>query len=157
MNIKEVAEEHPELLTAILAASSGPLGEVLVARALRRIGFEVSVLSNNWRQRDLRVIAPDGREFFIETKTVRTKGSPWIIHTPPDPERSHFWVMVHAPREADSLPREQDVRFFVLTAGEALDAWKCSSPVTSGAAIVGDIRWRNLPAGCEDAFFKLDR
>ena len=26
MNIREVADEHPELLSAILAASSGPLG-----------------------------------------------------------------------------------------------------------------------------------
>jgi hypothetical protein len=47
MDIREVADEHPELLAAILAASSGPLGEILVARALRSQGHQVSVLSNN--------------------------------------------------------------------------------------------------------------
>lgn len=157
MNIQDVAAEHPELLAAILAASSGPLGEVLVARALRRIGCEVSILSSNWRQRDLRVKTPGGRELFVETKTVKAKGSPWIINSPPDPERSQIWVLVHAPRAADALPRDEDVRFFVLTAKEALETWKLSSPATTGATIVGDIRWRNLPADCEGAFVKFGR
>jgi hypothetical protein len=155
MNIREIAEQQPELLAAILAASSGPLGEILVARALQRLGCEVCVLSNNWRQRDLRVITPDGRELFVETKTVRGRNSPWIINTPPDPARSQVWVLVYAPRAPDTLPQEEDVRFFVLTAEEALEAWKRSPPASPNAQIKGDIRWSNLPADCEGAFHKL--
>lgn len=155
MDILEVAKAHTDLLAAILSASSGPLGEILVARALTNVGYEVSVLSNNWRQRDLRVAAQD-REFFVETKTVRQKGACWIVNSPPDPTRSEFWILVHAPRAADTLPRDEDVRFFVLTAYEALEAWKRSSPaINSKASIQGDIRWQNLPVGCEGAFHKL--
>ncbi len=141
MDVREIAEDHAELLAAILAASSGPLGEILVARAMRRHGCKVTVLANNWRQRDLQIVTRDGRDLFIETKTVRQKGSCWIVNTPPDPARSQFWVLVHAPRKADSLPCEEDVRFFVLTSGEALEAWNRSSPaINSKAAIEGDIR-----------------
>lgn len=156
MDIRQVANEHPELLAAILAASSGPLGEILVARALRRCGCEVTVLSNNWRQRDLQVVTPDGRELFVETKTVRQKGQCWIVNAPPDPARSQMWILVHAPRAADTLPREEDVRFFVLTTAEALAAWERSSPAANpSAAIKGDIRWHNLPADCDGAFGKF--
>jgi len=155
VNIREIAEQQPELLAAILAASSGPLGEVLVARALQRLGCGVFVLSNNWRQRDLRVVTPAGRELFVETKTVRGRSSPWIVNAPPDPARSQVWVLVYAPREPDALPREEDVRFFVLTTEEALEAWKLSPPASAGAQIKGDIRWSNLPADCEGAFHKL--
>jgi hypothetical protein len=155
VNIREIAEQQPELLGAILAASSGPLGEILVARALRRLGCEVFVLSNNWRQRDLRVVTAAGRELFVETKTVRGRRSPWIINTPPAPARSQVWVLVYAPRASNALPREEEVRFFVLTTEEALEAWKRSPPASADAQIKGDIRWSNLPPDCEGAFHKL--
>jgi hypothetical protein len=158
MNIQEVAAEHPELLAAILAASSGPLGEILVARALRSRGCKVSVLSNNWRQRDLQVVTANGRTVFVETKTVRQKGSVWIVNSEPDPERSQFWILVYAPRLAEGLPRDEDVRFFVLTCEEAIEAWRRSSPaVNINASIRGDIRWHNLPKDCEGAFFKFEQ
>ena len=156
MDIRQVADQHPELLASILAASSGPLGEILVAQALRKLGLAVEVLSNNWRQRDLKIETEDGRSFFIETKTVRQQGSVWIVNQPPDPMQSKFWILVCAPRTADSLPREEDVRFFVLSTEEALEAWSKSSPAKNPkAAIIGDIRWNNLPDDCENAFHKI--
>ena len=97
-----------------------------------------------------------GRELFVETKTVCGRNSPWIINTPPDPARSQIWVLVYAPRAPEALPREEDVRFFVLTAEEALEAWKRSPPASVSAQIKGDIRWSNLPPDCEDAFYKLE-
>ncbi len=157
MDIRELVDGQAELLASILGASSGPLGELLAARALKSRGCDVAVLSNNWRQRDLKVSTLQGRELFIETKTVRQKGACWIVNAPPDPERSQIWILVHAPRAADSLPRDEDVKFFVLTSEEALESWKRSSPaINPNAAIKGDIRWQNLPEGCENAFYKLD-
>ena len=157
MDIREVADEHPELLAAILAASSGPLGEILVAPALRDRGHQVAVLSNNWRQRDLLVTTPSGRQFFVETKTVTKKGACWIVNAPPDPSQSEFWILVHAPRPAEGLPRDEDVRFFVLSGAQALEAWNRSSPAKNlNASIKGDIRWQHLPENCEGSFDKLD-
>jgi hypothetical protein len=65
--------------------------------------------------------------------------------------------LVQAPRNSEALPLDEDVRFFVLSSIQALEAWQRSSPAKNlSASIKGDIRWQNLPGDCEDAFHKLE-
>jgi hypothetical protein len=42
MDIAKIAQEHPKLLTSILAKSTGAIGEVLVADKLSSLGYRHS-------------------------------------------------------------------------------------------------------------------
>lgn len=135
--------DHPDILRSILAYSSSAIGELLTARHLASQGYEVVPTNNNSRQRDLKVTAPSGHQFHIEVKTVRGKGSPFLVNRCPDPERSAYWVFVHAPREATGLPAEADVSFFVLTCAEAAAIWRDSNKAAISTSAY-DIKWRYL-------------
>jgi hypothetical protein len=106
----------------------------------------------------------NGAEAFdVETKCVRmpsrTKagGTPsvtWFVNRHPDPDQSRFWILVITIREPTTLPRDEDVIFYVLTAEEAAAAWK-ESPTNSA---IGDITTGRLRQNCgdfENAFGKL--
>lgn len=133
--------EHPELLKSILANSSGAIGELWTARRLQSKGYSVRPTNNNSRQRDLVVTSPMGRIFHLEVKTVRTKGSPFLVRQCPDPAASAFWIFVHAPRSPFGLPRDEDVTYFVLTCEEAAKVWRTVNQTPSSAP---DIRWAHL-------------
>lgn len=135
--------QYPDVLRSILAYSSSAIGELWTARQLANNGYRVIPTNNNSRQRDLKVTAPSGREFHIEVKTVRGKGSPFLVNRCPDPERSAFWVLVHAPREPTGLPADADVSFFVLTCAEAAAMWAESNRMAVSASAY-DIKWRYL-------------
>jgi hypothetical protein len=145
--------EYPDVLRSILAYSSSAIGELWTARYLANNGYNVIPTNNNSRQRDLKVAAPSGRQFHIEVKTVRGKGSPFLVNRCPDPERSAFWVFVHAPREPTGLPADADVSFFVLTCAEAAAMWADSNR-TAVSASAYDIKWRYL-ANHRDRWDKL--
>ncbi|HEX6073064.1 MAG TPA: nuclease-related domain-containing protein [Sphingomicrobium sp.] len=133
--------DHIDLLQNILANSSGAIGELWTARHLRRHGYEVRPTNNNSRQRDLIVTAPTGSTFCIEVKTVRGKGTPFLVRECPDPSASEFWIFVHAPRDPCSLPNDDEVSFFVVSAEEAASLWRQSNQRESTAY---DIKWRYL-------------
>jgi hypothetical protein len=135
--------DHPDILRGILAYSSSAIGELWTARHLASQGYEVVPTNNNSRQRDLKVTAPSGQQFHIEVKTVRGKGSPFLVNRCPDPNRSAYWVLVHAPREPTSLPADSDVSFFVLTCAEAAAMWHESNKTAVSSAAY-DIKWRYL-------------
>jgi hypothetical protein len=96
--------DHPDILRGILAYSSSAIGELWTARQLAQHGYKVVPTNNNSRQRDLAVTAPSGQQFHLEVKTVRGKGSPFLVNRRPDPERSAYWVLVHAPRSRPACP-----------------------------------------------------
>lgn len=135
--------DHPDVLRGILAYSSSAIGELWTARHLAIRGYEVVPTNNSSRQRDLQVTTPSGQQFHIEVKTVRGKGSPFLVNRCPDPERSAFWVFVHAPREPTGLPADADVSFFVLTCAEAAAIW-AESNRSAVSASAYDIKWRYL-------------
>lgn len=145
--------DHPDILRGILAYSSGAIGELRTARHLAQNGYTVIPTNNNSRQRDLVVTAPSGRQFHLEVKTVRGKGSPFLVNRCPDPERSAYWVFVHAPREATGLPADADVSYFVLTCAEAAAMWADSNRKAVSASAY-DIKWRYL-ADHRDRWDKL--
>jgi hypothetical protein len=135
--------EYPDVLRSILAYSSSAIGELWTARHLAQNGYRVIPTNNNSRQRDLVVTAPSGRQFHMEVKTVRSKHSPFLVNRCPDPERSAYWVFVHAPREPTGLPADSDVSFFVLTCAEAAAMWHESNK-TAVSSSAYDIKRRYL-------------
>lgn len=134
---------HPDILRGILAYSSSAIGELWTARHLTKNGYTVVPTKNNSRQRDLRVTTPSGQQFHMEVKTVRGKGAPFLVNRCPDPERSAYWVFVHAPREPTALPVDAEVSFFVLTCEEAAAIWPQSNH-TAISASAYDVKWRYL-------------
>lgn len=52
----------------MLAKSSGPIGELLIAEELVKIGYKVQHKNNNSKQLDLIAISPKGISFSIELK-----------------------------------------------------------------------------------------
>jgi hypothetical protein len=163
IDLEAVVRDHPKLIADILAASSGPLGEILVAQKLRGLDCQVEALNNNTKQRDLQVYPPNGEPFFVETKTVRMPrrtragGAPsvtWFVNNRPDPEQSRFWILVTTIREPTSLPRDEDVIFYVLTVEEAAKAWQ-RSPSSPSIGDITTARLRKYCPDCEGAFDKL--
>ncbi|HUE79045.1 MAG TPA: nuclease-related domain-containing protein [Sphingomicrobium sp.] len=145
--------EHPELLKAVIARSSGAIGELWVARKLEERGYLVKPANINARQCDLCVISPQGREFSIEVKTVKAKGAPYLVRQCPD-ETASIWFFVHAPRNDCGLPKDEEVTYRILTSIEVAAVWRARNRVPSSAP---DIRWADLDAGSGGTELHRDR
>jgi hypothetical protein len=135
--------DFPVVLRSILAYSSSAIGELWTARHLSGHGYSVVPTNNNSRQRDLLVQTPSGLQFHIEVKCVRGKGNPFLVNRCPDPQRSAYWVLVHAPRDPTGLPSDSEVTYFVLTCEEAAAIWRDSNKAAL-ADTAYDIKWRYL-------------
>jgi len=154
MDIREIAERHPELLTAILAKSTGALGEVLVAEALRERGFRVRPVNNNSFQYDLEVTSPAGVTFGVEVKADRARRPTWFVRTRPSIDASQFWFFVSAPREPDQLPDPALVEMFILTSMETRIIWD-NSDWNKRNPTNGDVRRWQIPDDALNAWHKL--
>ena len=147
--------EHPDLLSSIIARSSGAIGELLVARKLKEMGYKARPARINARQCDLLVTSPNGYEFAIEVKTVTGKGSPYLVRQCPDETKSSIWVFVHANREQGEFPKENNVTYRILTTKEAEALWHNRNPEPLSSA--PDIKWKDLDAGKLGGDKYLDR
>jgi hypothetical protein len=143
--------DHQDVLRRILSRSTGPLGELLVARKLEEEkGYKVGPARINAPQADLQVRTPSGAEFTVEVKTVSEKNVCWQVGSCPDKSFSQFWIFVFAPRESSGLPHEEHVRYFVLTASEAAELWLRPEQTHKRP----DIRWQHV-RDHENAWDKL--
>lgn len=156
MQIREIAERHPELLTAILAKSTGALGEVLVAEALLERGFLVRPINNNSFQFDLEVTSPTGKKFGVEVKADRARRPTWFVRRRPSLDASQFWFFVSAPREPDQLPDPALVQMFILTSKETQDIWE-ESDWNKRNPTNGDVRRKDIPDDALNAWHKLPK
>lgn len=154
MQIREIAERHPELLTAILAKSTGALGEVLVAEALRERGYIVRPVNNNSFQFDLEITSPAGTTFGVEVKADRARRPTWFVRTRPSIDASQYWFFVSAPREPDQLPDPALVQMFILSSKETLDLWD-QSKWNIEHPTKGDMRRKDIPDDALFAWHKL--
>lgn len=154
MDIREIAERHPELLTAVLAKATGVLGEILVAEALRQRGFVVRPVNNNSPQFDLDVTSPAGTTFGVEVKADRARRPTWFVRKRPSIEASQFWFFVSAPREPDQLPDPALVQMFILTSMETREIWD-NSDWNKRNPTNGDVRRWQIPDDALNAWHKL--
>lgn len=156
MDIREIAARHPELLTAILAKSTGALGEVLVAEALRERGYLVQPMNNNSFQCDLMVTSPEGVSFGVEVKADRARRPTWFVRTRPSLSGSQYWFFLSAPRAPDQLPDPADVQMFILTTEETQAIWD-ASPWNKKNPTNGDVRRKDVPDDALNAWHKLPK
>lgn len=154
MNINDIVNQHSNMIRSILIKSTGAIGEIIVAQKLSEFGYEVNLLNNNSKERDLHVRAPNGKEFYVEVKCGRQVKPTWWVGRRPQVEHgSEIWCLVAAPRQPDSLPNPADIKICVLTAKEAAN---CSdaSPYIDKHTKGGDIRWKHAVEHL-DAWHKL--
>lgn len=150
----EISEHHLPFIAALLAKSTGAIGEILVADALVALGYSVVPLNNNTPQADLHVTSPNGRLFFIEVKTDRARRPTWFVRSIPDVDVSTIWCFVVAPREPCELPDIDSVEIYVLTAKETRDIW-LASDWNRAHPDNGDIRRHQIPDESLNAWHKL--
>ena len=156
MHIREIAKHHPELLTAILAKSTGAIGEVLVAEALRMRKYQVVPTNNNAFQCDLIVTSPSGTQFGVEVKTDRRRRPTWFVRTRPSTDASQIWFFVSAPREPTTLPNPAEVEMYIFAARETRKIWD-SSDWNKRNPNNGDVRRWQIPDSALNAWQKLPK